>query len=389
MNLLLACCLLTSARPEEPVADVVTLRDGTEVRGIVDEKGHAGVSMGIRRDWAANHQPDRLKGWERAEAPFLKRARGERLSRLQAWRRDRRDDPGGGPDEIAAWLDERIKALSDPDLSDEKSELMMVVVGRKEIERVDDRPESANRLLKLGWRAGFRDVESMESGDLADALRGRSFDVDGDAAVAVDDLLPIPIETETRWLARRAATEAARDPGLRFINYGGFVLAEPAAGAALDVGDALGGLMGSLLGDPAAAAGDPLSPKLRSVETRGRVGAIVTRLELTPDLTGARVEMTLLVRVASGRWEPAASRASTVDSRNLPPGAGANIAADPQVKAVFGAIEGLGLGGLNPEMKNQGLSVGAATQAALGQARSMLQADLEALALPVGESEGR
>ena len=390
MMIELGSCLLMLGSVADSAADVVTLKDGSEVRGQIVESGKQGVSMHVRRSWAVETLPDRLEEWERTEAPFLKRARSERLVRLEAWRRDRRGAGavGAGGVAIGEWIEEGIADLSRPEVDSDEPPLVMIVLKRGEIARVDRRPPRETRLLLQGWRAGFRDVETMAPDDLADSLRGRGFVVEGDEPVPIDDLLPLPIESDARWLARRAATEVSRDPGLRFINFSGIVMPEPVPGAALgegmDVGGLLSGLAGSLLGDP-AAAGNPLEPKLRAIGARGRVGAIVTRLELSPDLAGARVEMTLLARVGPERWEPVTMEAATVNSQDLPAGADARIAADPQVEAVFKAFDGLGLGGLDESMKGRSLAVGAATQRALGQARAALQADLDTLVLPVGE----
>ena len=48
-------------------------------------------------------------------------------------------------------------------------------------------------------------------------LEGRGFDLKSEAPVTLDSLLPLPIEPDARWLARRAATEVTYDAGLRFL----------------------------------------------------------------------------------------------------------------------------------------------------------------------------
>jgi hypothetical protein len=113
---------------------------------------------------------------------------------------------------------------------------------------------------------------------------------------------------------------------------------------------------------------------------------MVTRLEIQPDLSQISVEATLWVRASSDRWIPYGSRSSTIRPDDLAAPAGQNLAADPQVQTAFSLVEALGLGAIPPALKQRSLRVGAATEKALGIARSALNQDLEALALPVSEN---
>ena len=111
---------------------------------------------------------------------------------------------------------------------------------------------------------------------------------------------------------------------------------------------------------------------------------LVTRLDTAGDLSGVKVEIVLYARIKGERWERAASRSVNVRSVDVRPGDGENLAADPQVQAAFRTIEGLGLA-VPDDLKRTSLNIGAATQKALGLARTAIQPDLDALRLPVGE----
>ena len=52
---------------------------------------------------------------------------------------------------------------------------------------------------------------------------------------------------------------------------------------------------------------------------------------------------------------------------DLPANAGDGLADDPQVKAVFGVVESLGLGEVPPELKRRSLNMGAATRVSTKQ----------------------
>jgi hypothetical protein len=125
--------------------------------------------------------------------------------------------------------------------------------------------------------------------------------------------------------------------------------------------------------------------KLKAIAARGGIGAVVTRLEMQPDFSSTTVECTLWVRAGPERWIPYQSRSATVRPNDLPPAAGQAIAEDPQAKAATGIVEMLGLGSIPPEVKEQSMRMGAATDKALGTARTALNQDLDALVLPVLE----
>ena len=361
-------------------ADSVTFKDGRVLLGqILDSDRRAPFLVLVRRAWAEANLPDRASTWAKAEAPLTKRAEAQRRERLQAWRRDRRPDPAGG-DRITPWLDHELARMADPK-AESKSALMVVKLGRAEVKAIDRKPRRANRMLRLGWLSNLPDVEAMPRDDLARGLDGRGFDPNATSPVAIDSLLPTQPETDAQWLVRRAATEVSNDPGGRLLRYQGLILPEPAAGEAPPAGASLAAALGSLKELLGEAPVDPLPGKLRERAGQGRVGAVVTRLDLSPDFSTVAVETALWVRAGGDRWVPALVRSSTVRPDDLPANAGDGLADDPQVKAAFGVVEALGLGEVPADLKRRSLNMGAATRKALGQARGALDQELNSAAL--------
>jgi hypothetical protein len=229
----------------------------------------------------------------------------------------------------------------------------------------------------------------MSLDELKNALESRGYDVDRaiqQPPAALDHLLPPTPEPELTWLARRGATEIAVDSDLRFLRFQGTVLPDAGAGQPLGgmgLSTAISELKRLLDLDPGPKA-DPLSDKLKSVSAQGRVGAVVTRLEIQPDLSAVNVESTLWVREGQ-RWFVFGSRNAVVRPDDLGREAGKNLAEDPQVKGAFQIVEMLGLGAVAAEVKDRSLRIGAATEKALGMARSAFNEDLNRLALPVLE----
>lgn len=367
-------------------ADVVTLRDGKVVLGEVTEPaGRAPLVLLTRRERARKDAPEWVQRWEAAEAPLARRALAQRSARLTAWRLDRAAAPaGGGEDRISPWIDRELARLADGGEA-LRTPLMLVTLPRGDVRSVARAPRGAARWLRLAWLAEFPDPEAMRVADLKEAIAGRGFDPAGAAPVALGDLEPPRPETDAAWRLRRAATEVSADPGLRFVRHQGVVLPEPAAGGPIGPGAAAAGLsaLRDILGEN---PGDPLPTRLREVAARGRVGALVTALDVARDFSGVSVEITLWVRHGPDRWAPAGSRSSRVQAEDLGPEAGKDLADDPQVALAFRLVESIGLGGIPPEVKRRSLNIGAATRKAMGQARTAAEADLAALALPVHDA---
>ena len=260
---------------------------------------------------------------------------------------------------------------------------------RTEVRGLDRRPAPVERLLRLGWLCKLPEPESMPVDDLKTSLEARGYAVDATARTppaSLDRLLPLAAEPEPRWLARRAATELAIDPDLRFIRFQDTVFPDPGAGqpvSAMGLSTAISELKRLLDLDPGQQT-DPLLDKLKTVGARGRIGAAVTRLVIQPDMSSVTVESALWVREGQ-RWFLFGSRNATVRPDELGQEAGKDLAEDPQVKSAFQIAELLGLGAIPAEVKQRSLRIGAATEKALGMARSAFNQDLDDLALPVLE----
>ena len=373
-----------------PAADVITLRDGKAVLGqvveTVDRRGPLVVL--VRRAWAEANLAERAAAWTKAEAPTIRQAEATRRDRLLAWRRSRpeRAEP---TDKITPWLDAELArmAVAGPgkaDHSPTRSPLLVVRLPRNSVKGVDRKAPATGRLLRLAWTMDFPDPETMPLDDLKRGLEDRGFAAVSDAPVSLAALLPVPQETDAEWQVRRAATELANLPGGRFLLYGGAVLPEPAPGEAPAAGAAVEALTSTLKDLLGEEPKNPLPAKFRELASQGRVGAVVTSLEMAPDMASATVATTLWVAPGGNRdWVPAASRSATSRPGDLPADAGAGLADDPQVKAALNLVGSLGLGEIPAELKQRNLNMGFATQKALNDARSALARALADLALPV------
>ena len=390
VSLMLAMHAACSAAPPETVADQITLRDGSVVKGLVTSvtNGPRGsVEFLVRRALAETLPKQHIRAWDRSTAASTRMAIGQRRKRLEMWRRER--SPFVGPDDrIVRWIDQELARLTAPG-EPETSVLLKVRLPRNEVRELDRRPAPVERLLRLGWLCGLPEPESMAFDDLKNFLETRGYAVDMTARkppASVDRLLPLATEPEARWLARRAATELAIDPDLRFLRYQDTVFPDTGAGQPVsDIGlsTAVSELK-RLLDLDQGQQTDPMVEKLKSIGAKGRSGAAVTRLAIQPDMSSVTVESALWVREGS-RWFLFGSHNATVRPDELENDAGKDLAEDPQVKTAFQIADLLGLGTIPAEVKQRSLRIGAATQKALGTARSAFDQDLLDLALPVLE----
>ena len=371
-------------------ADRITLKDGSVVLGLVTATtpGPRGsVEFLVRREWAEKAVKEQTKKWDRSTAGTIRAAVEQRRKRLEAWRRDRvrNVDPN---DRIVQWIDREL-ARTGARGAPPRSILLSVRLPRSEVKGMDRSPSGTERMLRLAWLCNLPDPESMPMGELKDALEARGYALDArgrSQPVALDALLPPTTEPEQVWLARRAASELSVDPDLRFLRFQDTVLPDTGTGG-LPGGVGLSTAMSELkrlLDVDQGEQTDPLLEKLKAVAARGRAGAVVTRMQISPDMSNVTVESTLWIR-AGDRWVAFGSRAATVRPEDVGGDAAKGLEADPQIQGAFKVVESLGLGAIPADIKNRSLRIGAATEKALGMARSAFNEDLQALALPVLE----
>jgi hypothetical protein len=369
-------------------SDVVVLRDGKTLLGQIYDPSPKGTYIVlVRRAWAEANLPAWLEKWKSGEKGANEAAERQRRERLTIWRRDRLVGPGSvaADDRITQWLD---RELAKPAGQAEPSVLTTVRLGRADVKTVDRRGMAAARALRYGWVLGFKDPETTPLSDLKDSISARGMSTAGNEPSPLDSLLPPAAETDERWALRRAATEALNDEGLRFVRHGNVVLPEPVPGQPIDPAQAAAVLQETIRDVLGGSTTDPLPARLQGVAAKGRVGAVVTRMELSPDLEGVTVESALYVRTGNG-WARGPWRAGTLRVGDVAPGAAEAVADDPQVKAAFGLVDSIAPGMITPQMKQKGLDVGATTKRALSMARSALSRDLAALAVTLEAADAK
>jgi hypothetical protein len=371
---------------EKTVADRIVLRDGKELLGQIDVSStDATLAVVARRELVRSALPDWIGKWEDAEKSSTVGAELERRERLMVWRQERPAE-GVPQDRITAWLDHE---LTKPPGRVTPSTLMAIRLTRDEVKAMERRSEVAAHMLRCAWLLGLANPETANPAGLNDLIAGRGMSIDSDEPIAVDGLLPLAAEPFDRWLLRRAATEALYDDGLRFIAFGNTVLWEPLPGQPLDRGAGMALVEGTIRDVLGVGGANALPLRFREVAARGRVGIIVTRIEVAGDFASASAESTLFCRNKNG-WQRALWRSQNLEVGAVPPIVVSMVAADPQVKAVMNLIDSIGAGFVSPDMKERGLAVGATVGGAVVLARTALVRSLAGLSFDIeGKSISR
>lgn len=377
---------------DPPAAETVTLKDGTVLRGLILDStaGPRGkITVAVRRSSIAKTAPVWAKRRFDQERASWRDAVRERAGRLKAWRAERRDGPGVDR-RLTRWIDDQIGSLARTE-NQPDSPLFVAVIDRRDVRSADRRTPDQTRLLRKAWLLGIADPETMKMSELKGTLEARGVVTDTRDPASIADLLPPIPEPEDRWMIRRAATEVKFDEGNRFIRQGPMIIPDLKPGQALPGAngqpvDLKAGLdvLKSLLGGGDGV--DPLVTTLKGLADQGRAGAIVTELDMAPDLSRIEVRTTMFVRSSDGPWVPIMTKTGGGRPEDAADQNAQDLAADPTVKQTFDLIESLGFGQIDPGLKNRALKVGVATRSALGQSRGAFNEELDRIALPVGHS---
>lgn len=136
----------------ETVADQITLRDGSVVKGLVTSvtTGPRGsVEFLVRRAWAEKTLTQHLQTWDHSTAAATRLALGQRRKRLELWRRERA--PGVGPDDrIIAWIDHELRDCPRPGRPSRRSWSRYDCPAMRCAEWTDDRRRSNGSFASAG-----------------------------------------------------------------------------------------------------------------------------------------------------------------------------------------------------------------------------------------------
>lgn len=342
--------------------DIVQIRPGRELRGSIVSRGDDGaLTIAVRREWLAEHEPRMAEELAAEEAEGKVAAREKLIERLEEWLEERSEDVRLSAilrDELAGFRNVVEKPQGAGE--EERSEFVLIDVEADEVRRVYAQPPRRKQVGLVAWQAGIERVESLRLARLEEKLEGQGIDW-RTTEVDLSDRLPAKaVDDERTWAARRAIYEYSFRERLDFQGTGDFLVeagdGEQPAGAELLAGLLQGGLGDDLsdLLDEALGEGDKQGKAKRptwlqtastTADERGLTGFRVTRMEHDLAQKQITVESRFVARMPDGQWETIWLHTQTAEANGERPGLEDRIRQDEQVADALKLLESLGLEG--------------------------------------------
>ena len=355
-----------------PAVDIVTLKSGRTLRGVVmSQSPNGSLTLLVSRDWLTTANP------MLAATVLKENLDGCRVATSQAHDRiaDLLKTPIESPHLTFFFKQEleRFKATL-KNRNEEEPEFLWVDVRHETIAKVKSASAEQRRITAFAWSERLAHVETRESSPLKTELTGRGVDLDGAFPEALLKRLPARKQTDEEWNARLAVVEYSLAQPVDFQGLGD-TLARVGKDQAASLGELLPQLLqqqlGSFLKDltnecpPLGKVKNDKPWMTRAIsitEQEKAKGFRATSLELDAGAARVTVETCFVARVAAGKWKTIWKAQERCDGTKARPQMEATIEQDPQVKSVFSTMKSFGLS--DPETLKHAIRVGAATMTA-------------------------
>ncbi len=360
----------TAGAADRLAGDLVTLRNGSKLRGVLFEQSDNSVTMLVSTKWLSVTSV-KLHQTTRPQTVAAHKAGLEQaVQRLKA-----EPPPVGAP--VAAFLKQQLEdAQAELAKADDfEPEFLWLTFSTKDVARVDAGTQEHRQLLAWAWSEGLDRAEVRSIEELSRDLKARNVSPVGWPLPFIERL-PVRGQTDNEWAARRALVEYVL--GSRFDFQGtGDVLARVGKDAQADIGVLLVDLLrqqlqsqfGDLLGERPAKSGrdnaartESLAKAIQSAESEKRSGFRATRLDLASDFQQATVTTQFVARLADGSWRTIFQHTERADAQQARPEIEKRIQDDPQVKKVLDLTRQLSVAG--DGQIQQAIRFGAATMTA-------------------------
>lgn len=361
LSALMSCCEWSrGAEPplaaEKLVVDVVTLKSGTQYRGVVLGRTEDGtVSMAVQREWLKRTQPKEFETLAASESQQTQLAAQQLLARLNAWLQKPLE-----PATLHAFVDlerERIEtllnAVKDRDRLPEPPQFMWISFLESRVRTSFTQPTASRKWMALAWQARLADVERRSADDIRKELTAKGVTLD--TPVNLAERLPMQTQTDDEWAARRALVEARFGKRVEFQGLGETWVRTDGDVPKADLQQLLPSILqsqlqsqlGDLLGETGnkPKATSSLNKAIEQADAANVSGFRVTELKL--DLARSKVAVTtkFVARLAPQRWDVIWQQTLEEDAAKARPEAERRIGDDPQLKDTLGLLRGLDVAG--------------------------------------------
>ena len=352
------------------VVDVVTLKSGRSLRGVVtSQEPNGSVTMIVSREWLNGANPAQL------EIVLKENLNGRKSGWTQTRDRivQRQKSPIESPN-VAFFLKQELERieqlLADRDVPE--PDFLWLDVRHETIAKVVRASADRQKIALLGWNERLTHVETRDASSLEKELANRGVKLDV-APVDLSDRIPPRPQSDEEWAARMAIVEYSLAEPLDFQGMGD-VLARTREGEPANLGEVLPKIfqqqLGSLFKDLVNDGRPQQKPKddsewlagaIRPAEREKLRGFRVTRLDIDPNAMRVTVETRFVAKLAESRWRTVWSATEIGDGTKGRPQAEARIEQDPQLKTAIDTLKSIGLA--DGDTLKQAIRIGAATMA--------------------------
>ena len=353
-----------------PVVDVVTLKSGRSLRGVVVSlEPNGSLAILLSREWLSGANPALL------ETVLKENQDGRKVSWAQTLDRigQRTKLPIASPN-LAFFLKQEQERLDQliADRNPPEIDLLWLDVRHETIGKVVRAIPGLQKIALLGWIERLPHVETRDANSLEKELANRGVKLDV-APVDLSDRIPPRPQSDDEWAARMALVEYSLAEPLDFQGIGD-VLARTREGEPANLGEVLPKIfqqqLGSLFKDLVNDGRPQQKPKddsewlagaIRPAEREKLRGFRVTRLDIDPNAMRVTVETRFVAKLAESRWRTVWSATEIGDGTKGRPQAEARIEQDPQLKTAIDTLKSIGLA--DGDTLKQAIRIGAATMA--------------------------
>ena len=362
----------TADAADRPAGDLVTLRSGAKLRGVLFEQPDRSVTLLVSAKWLSVTNA-RLHQTSRPQTITANTAGLE-----QAVRRLKAEPPPAAAAAVVAFYKQQLEdALAELAKSEKfNPDFLWLTLPMREVARVDAATPEHRQLLTWAWAEGLDRAEARSVEELSRDLKLRNVSPVGWPLSFIEQV-PAREQPDNEWAARQALVEYALGHRLDFQGTGD-VLARAGKEAQADIGQLLVELLrqqvqsqfGDLLGEPrpaksvrdSTAKDESLAKAIQTAESEKRNGFRITRVDLASDFQQATVTTQFVARLADGSWRSIFQHTERADARQPRPAVEKRIQDDPQVKKVLDLTRQLG--GAAEAQIQQAIRFGAATMSA-------------------------
>lgn len=364
----------TTIAADRPAGDLVTLRNGAKLRGVLFEQSDKSITLLVSEKWLATtnaklHPPTRQQNVADHKAGLEHAVR--RLKSMQP--------PFANP-AVAAFLTQQLEDVEAELAKADRwePEFLWFTLSMKEVGRVEAATTEHRKLMAWAWTEQLERSETRSAEDLSREFAARNVSPVG-WPMPLIERLSAREQSDDEWAVRLALADYALGKRLDFQGTGNALARAGEEIRPADAGQLLVELLrnqlksqlGDLLneGKPARNAfgddvvrAESLKKAIQIAETENRIGFRVTRLDLVNDFQSAIVTTKFVARVPNGSWRTVFEHTERADAKHARPEIERRIQDDPQVKQVLDLTRQLGL--VAEVQIQQAIRFGAATMTA-------------------------